>query len=57
MLNDQEQNRQGIKVRVDNRVLHELYLLPFEMSVKDGDVGSIMCSYNRVGDVYACDNA
>jgi len=57
VLNDQEQNRQGIKVRVDNRVLHELYLLPFEMSVKDGDVGSIMCSYNRVGDVYACDNA
>ena len=57
VLNDQEQNRQGIKVRVDNRVLHELYLLPFEMAVKDGDVGSIMCSYNRVGDVYACDNA
>jgi beta-glucosidase len=57
VLNDQEQNRQGIKVQVDNRVLHELYLLPFEMSVKDGDVGSIMCSYNRIGDVYACDNA
>jgi beta-glucosidase len=57
VLNDQEQNRQGIKVRIDNRVLHELYLLPYEMSVKDGDVGSIMCSYNRIGDVYACDNA
>ena len=57
VLNDQEQNRQGIKVQVDNRVLHEIYLLPFEMSVKDGDVGSIMCSYNRIGDTYACDDA
>jgi beta-glucosidase len=57
VLNDQERNRQGIKVMVDNRVLHELYLLPFEMSVKDGKVGSIMCSYNRIGDLYACDNA
>jgi beta-glucosidase len=26
------------------------------MSVKDGGVGSIMCSYNRVGGVYACEN-
>lgn len=56
VLNDQEQNRQGIKVLVDNRVLHELYLLPYEMSVKDGKVGSLMCSYNRIGDVYSCDN-
>ena len=37
--------------------LHELYLLPFEMAVKDGGVASIMCSYNRIGGVYACDNA
>ena len=34
-------------------VLHELYLLPYEMSVKDGQVASIMCSYNRIGGVYA----
>ena len=41
---------------VDNRVLHELYLLPYEMSVKDGQVASVMCLYNRIGGVYACDN-
>jgi beta-glucosidase len=57
VLNDQEQNRNTVSVEVDNRVLHELYLLPFEMAVKDGGVASIMCSYNRIGGVYACDNA
>jgi beta-glucosidase len=57
VLNAQERNRFGGDVIVDDRVLHELYLLPFEMSVTDGDVGSIMCSYNRIGGTYACDNA
>jgi beta-glucosidase len=56
VLNDQEQNRNRVSVEVDENVLHELYLLPFEMSVKDGDVGSIMCSYNRIGGTYSCEN-
>jgi len=56
VLNDQEKNRNTVSVEVDNRVLHELYLQPFEMSVKDGDVGSIMCSYNRIGGTYACED-
>ncbi|TWE05156.1 beta-glucosidase [Neobacillus bataviensis] len=55
-LNDQEQNRMSVNVNIDENVLHELYLLPFEMSVKDGNVGSIMCSYNRVSGTYACEN-
>lgn len=55
-LNDQEQNRGSVNVNIDENVLHELYLLPFEMSVKDGNVGSIMCSYNRVSGTYACEN-
>ncbi|MCM3726617.1 glycoside hydrolase family 3 C-terminal domain-containing protein [Neobacillus cucumis] len=56
VLNDQEQNRMSVNVNIDENVLHELYLLPFEMSVKDGNVGSIMCSYNRVSGTYACEN-
>lgn len=46
--NDQEVNRQTINEIIADRVLHELYLIPFEMSVKDGQVGSVMCSYNSV---------
>ncbi|WP_312886638.1 glycoside hydrolase family 3 C-terminal domain-containing protein [Paenibacillus foliorum] len=56
VLNDQEKNRNSVSVNIADNVLHELYLLPFEMSVKDGNVASIMCSYNRIGGIYACDN-
>ena len=55
VLNDQEANRNQVSVIIDDRPLHELYLLPFEMSVKDGNVASLMCSYNRIGGVYACE--
>jgi beta-glucosidase len=34
--NEQETNRQTIQENVDRQTLRELYLLPFEMAVKDG---------------------
>ncbi len=46
--NEQETHRTTIRKVIDDRVLRELYLLPFEMSVKDGKVASMMCSYNWV---------
>lgn len=54
--NDQEVNRMTINEIIDDRVLRELYLLPFEMAVKDGDVASVMCSYNRVNGAAMCEN-
>ena len=42
---------------VPSRAMHELYLLPFEMVVKDGDVASVMCAYPHVNGAYVCDNA
>jgi beta-glucosidase len=54
--NEQETNRFTVNEIIDDRVLHELYLLPFEMAVKDGQVGSVMCSYNSVGGSYMCEN-
>jgi beta-glucosidase len=54
--NEQETERQTIDTIVDDRTLHELYLLPFEMAVKDADVASVMCSYPRIGGVFACEN-
>lgn len=56
VLNDQEQDRNTVSVIVDDRSLHQLYLLPFEMAVKDGDVGAVMCSYNKIGGTYSCEN-
>jgi len=55
--NEQETNRMGVAEIVDDQVLHELYLLPFEMLVKDGNVGSLMCSYNTINGHQACQNA
>lgn len=54
--NEQETNRQTIQETIDRQVLRELYLLPFEMSVKDGKVASIMCAYNYVNGVSSCAN-
>ena len=54
--NEQETNRQTIQETIDRQVLRELYLLPFEMAVKDGRVASIMCAYNYVNGVSSCAN-
>lgn len=54
--NEQETNRQIIQETVDPTTLRELYLLPFEMAVRDGEVDAVMCSYNYVNDVQACEN-
>ena len=53
VLNDQEHERFRASVEVDEHVLRELYLLPFEMLVKDAGIAAIMSSYNRVRGVYA----
>ncbi|CAB3656544.1 beta-glucosidase family protein [Paraburkholderia rhynchosiae] len=54
--NEQETNRMTISENVDDRTLHELYMLPFEMAVKDGRVGAVMCSYNSVNGFSMCEN-
>ncbi|KAI0034485.1 glycoside hydrolase family 3 protein [Vararia minispora EC-137] len=53
--NEQEIQRTMETSEVDDRTEHELYALPFLRSVMAG-VASIMCSYNQVNGVYACEN-
>ncbi len=55
--NEQETNRQTSNSVIDQRTLRELYLTPFEMSVKQGKVGAVMCSYPEVNGQWACDNS
>lgn len=45
--NNQENNRNGVDVQVDERTQWELYYAPFQGAV-DAGVGSVMCSLNRV---------
>jgi beta-glucosidase len=54
--NQQETDRQTSSSNIDERTLRELYLLHFEIAVRGGDVGSVMCSYNKLDGVYACEN-
>jgi beta-glucosidase len=44
-----------LNVQVNPRVLREIYLPPFEASVKEGGVASIMCSYNNLWGKMACE--
>ncbi|WP_268796950.1 glycoside hydrolase family 3 protein [Pseudomonas huanghezhanensis] len=56
LANEQEANRQAINVVVDERTLRELYLPGFESMVKNANVASIMCGFNKVNGDYACEN-
>ena len=56
LANEQEANRQAVNVKVDERTLRELYLPGFESMVKNANVASIMCGFNKVNGDYACEN-
>ncbi|ATG53011.1 glycosyl hydrolase [Brachybacterium vulturis] len=55
-VNDQETERFRVDVELDEHVLRELYLLPFEMIVKDAEVAAVMSAYNRVRGTYATES-
>jgi beta-glucosidase len=55
--NETEYERRVCSSEVDERTLRELYLLPFEMAVREGDVLALMTSYNRTNGRYAPDDA
>ena len=46
--NNQEMDRMSINDEIDERTLREIYLPAFEASVTQGQVGSLMCAYNKV---------
>ena len=54
--NNQEVERSSINVVVSDKARKEIYEPAFKASVKAG-AGAIMCSYNRIGGDYACENA
>ncbi|MEN5143611.1 glycoside hydrolase family 3 protein [Pseudomonas juntendi] len=56
LANEQEANRQAVNVVADERTLRELYLPGFESMVKNANVASIMCGFNKVNGDYACEN-
>jgi beta-glucosidase len=56
LANEQEANRHYVNIKADERTLRELYLPGFESLVKNANVASIMCGYNKINGDYACEN-
>ncbi len=54
--NNEEVDRFGVNVHVDERALREIYLPAFEAGVTEGHAWSLMASYNRVGGYFATAN-
>lgn len=53
-LNDQETNRTNMACTwADEQAIREIYLKPFEMSVKEGGAQAVMSSFNYIGYTYA----
>lgn len=55
-VNNQEYKRQNGDSQLDERTLREIYLTPFEIAVKEGQPGTVMCSYNKINGTHASDS-
>jgi beta-glucosidase len=55
-VNDQENGRNYVNIKIDKRAMRETDLLAFEIGLKDSGIGAVMCSYNRLNGDYACEN-
>lgn len=54
--NSRETSRRENNSIVSERALREIYLKAFEMAVKEGDVRSIMTSYNKINGIQSASN-
>ncbi len=55
-LNNQELGRSSASVEMQEADMRESELLAFQIGIEEGDPGSVMCSYNKVGGTYACEH-
>lgn len=55
-VNSQEYKRQNGDSQLDERTLREIYLTAFEIAVKEGKPGTVMCSYNKINGTHASDS-
>jgi beta-glucosidase len=53
--NDFENGRTSTNVTIDDQTLHETELQAFAAGIQAG-AGSVMCSYNRINNIYGCGN-
>lgn len=56
-LNNQEDYRGFVDVRISDRAMREIYLRPFEMAVREADAWGVMAAYNKVNGRWCSENA
>ena len=54
--NDQEHERMAVDSLVTQRALREIYLLPFQIAVRDSRPGAFMTSYNKVNGTHVSED-
>lgn len=54
--NSQEKFRHSVDAIISERALREIYLKGFEIAVKEGNVSTVMTSYNRVNGSWSASN-
>lgn len=55
-LNNQEDYRGFVDVHISDRAMHEIYLRPFEMAVREADAWGLMAAYNKVNGHWCSEN-
>lgn len=54
--NDSEKSRTKMTSNIDMQTLREIYLLPFQLVLRDSDPWCFMTSYNRLNEEYCADS-
>ena len=55
-LNNQEDYRGFVDVHISDRAMHEIYLRPFEMAIREADAWGVMAAYNKVNGRWCSEN-
>ncbi len=50
--NDTEFERYTVSSNIDEKTLREVYLLPFEMAIKEANAKVVMSAYNKLNNIY-----
>ena len=55
-VNSQETHRKTVNATISTEAMRQSELLAFEMAIEKGNPASVMCSYNLVNGIWACEN-
>ncbi|KAK9455662.1 glycoside hydrolase superfamily [Dipodascopsis uninucleata] len=57
VVNDQEDDRQAVDSIVTERALREIYLMPFQIALRDSQPCAFMTSYNKLNGTHCSENS